>query len=149
MFYSGLNEGPLNKGHSLTDGIGPRPDATGVGMRSMFGGCSIETIVNAMTIDEKVGLVSGHGLWKTAINYRHEIPEIVMTDGTYGVRYAADQIDGTQAGRNELDQLLAVVARRQADPVTAQFGVTRPATCFPNGSSFACSWNVDLAYEFG
>jgi beta-glucosidase len=118
-------------------------------MRSIFGGCSIETVVNAMTVDEKVDLVSGHGMWKTAINYRHEIPEIVMTDGTYGVRYATDQIDGTPAGGNGLDQLLAVVARRQADPVTAQFGVTRPATCFPNGSSFACSWDVDLAYELG
>ncbi|MEF2074174.1 glycoside hydrolase family 3 C-terminal domain-containing protein [Consotaella sp. CSK11QG-6] len=25
----------------------------------------------------------------------------------------------------------------------------KPATCFPNGSAFACSWDVDLAYELG
>lgn len=31
----------------------------------------------------------------------------------------------------------------------ALFSKSKPATCFPNGSTLACSWDVDLVYQMG
>lgn len=106
-------------------------------------------LVDQMTPEEKVALVSGHGLWRTAANYRLNIPEILMTDGTYGVRYSIEQIDGPQDSDSQLASFLSVVNADLSRGVEGAFGSTRPATCFPNGSSFGCSWDVDLAYELG
>ncbi|MDQ0470306.1 beta-glucosidase family protein [Labrys wisconsinensis] len=72
-----------------------------------------------------------------------------MTDGTYGVRYSIEQIEGINDDRTNLEQFLAVVNRRADHTVATEFGSTKPATCFPNGSSFACAWDVDLAHRLG
>jgi len=106
-------------------------------------------IVAEMTNAEKVDLLSGNGLWKSAPNYRLNVPEFVMTDGTYGVRYQSDLIDGVNDDRANLEQFLAVVNRRTEHTIEGDFSGTSPATCFPNGSSFACSWDVDLALQLG
>jgi len=47
------------------------------------------------------------------------IPGIVMTDGTYGVRYSIDQIDNDTPGGQDLDAFLNVVNRRANDVQTA------------------------------
>ncbi|SDA91655.1 beta-glucosidase family protein [Mesorhizobium qingshengii] len=109
----------------------------------------LEALVGQMTLEEKVGMVSGYGLWRTAANYRLNIPEILMTDGTYGVRYSIEQIDGAQDSDSQLAMFLSVVNADVSRSVEGAFGSTRPATCFPNGSSFACSWDVQLAHELG
>jgi beta-glucosidase len=106
-------------------------------------------LVDQMTLEEKVSLVTGYGLWRTAANYRLNIPEVLMTDGTYGVRYSIEQIDGPQDSDSQLASFLSVVNADLSRGVEGAFGSTRPATCFPNGSSFACSWDVDLAHELG
>ncbi|MDM9622920.1 glycosyl hydrolase [Rhizobium sp. AC44/96] len=106
-------------------------------------------LVEQMTLQEKVAMVSGYGLWRTAANYRLNIPEVLMTDGTYGVRYSVEQIDGPQDSDTQLAAFLSVVNADASESVETAFGTTRPATCFPNGSSFACSWDVDLARELG
>ncbi|MFK0166359.1 beta-glucosidase [Rhizobium sp. NPDC090279] len=106
-------------------------------------------LVEQMTLEEKVAMVSGCGLWRTAANYRLNIPEVLMTDGTYGVRYSIEQIDGPQDSESQLAAFLGVVNADLSRGVEGAFGSTRPATCFPNGSSFACSWDVDLAHELG
>lgn len=106
-------------------------------------------LVDEMTLEEKVALSSGSGLWRTAANYRLNIPEILMTDGTYGVRYSIEQIDGPQDSESQLAAFLSVVNADLSRGVEGAFGSTRPATCFPNGSSFACAWDVGLAYELG
>lgn len=106
-------------------------------------------LVGQMTLEEKVAMVSGYGLWRTAANYRLNIPEVLMTDGTYGVRYSIEQIDGSQDSDSQLAAFLGVVNADLSRGVEGAFGSTRPATCFPNGSSFACSWDVDLAHELG
>jgi beta-glucosidase len=102
-----------------------------------------------MSIEEKVAMVSGHGLWRTVANYRLNIPELLMTDGTYGVRYSIEQIDGAHDADNQLASFLSVVNTDLSTGVDSAFGSTRPATCFPNGSSLACSWDLGLAYELG
>ncbi|NEI74887.1 glycosyl hydrolase [Rhizobium lusitanum] len=106
-------------------------------------------LVEQMTLEEKVAMVSGYGLWRTAANYRLNIPEVLMTDGTYGVRYSIEQIDGPQDSDSQLAAFLGVVNADLSRGVEGAFGSTRPATCFPNGSSFACSWDVGLARELG
>lgn len=106
-------------------------------------------LVGEMSLEEKVALTSGFGLWRTAADYRLNIPEILMTDGTYGVRYSIEQIDGPQDSESQLASFLTVVNADLSRGVEGAFGSTRPATCFPNGSSFACSWDVDLAHELG
>ncbi len=106
-------------------------------------------LVEQMTLEEKVAMVSGSGLWRTPANYRLNIPEVLMTDGTYGVRYSIEQIDGPQDSDSQLAAFLGVVNADLSRGVEGAFGSTRPATCFPNGSSFACSWDVDLAHELG
>ncbi|CAH2409668.1 glycoside hydrolase family 3 protein [Mesorhizobium escarrei] len=109
----------------------------------------LSSLVDEMTSEEKADLLTGKGLWRTAANYRLNIPEIIMTDGTYGVRYSIDQIDGINDERTNLEQFLSVVNQRADQPLAPDFSSTRPATCFPNGSAFGCSWDVDLAYELG
>lgn len=107
----------------------------------------VERLLASLTLDEKVALVSGHGLWRTAPITRLGIPAIIMTDGTYGVRYSIEQIDGGEG--NQLEQFFAVVNQRENEVGGSEFGTSKPATCFPNGSSLGCSWDEDLSYELG
>ncbi|OAV52128.1 glycosyl hydrolase [Rhizobium sp. WYCCWR10014] len=108
----------------------------------------IRALVDQMTVAEKVDLLSGRGLWKTASISRLGVPSIVMTDGAHGVRYSTTQID---AGDNDEDSLRAFLdlVGQQGDGSGGMFGATRPATCFPNGNLLGCSWDIDLAYRMG
>lgn len=104
-----------------------------------------ETLVEHLSDEEKVDLVSGHGLWRTAAMKKYGIASIVMTDGTYGVRYSTTQIEADDSGESDLAAFQALV-NQQAD---GMFGSTRPATCFPNGNLLGCSWDVELAMRMG
>jgi beta-glucosidase len=102
-----------------------------------------------MTIEEKVSFLSGKGLWRTLALKHHNIDDIVMTDGTYGVRYDKKQIE--EGASWSVDDFFDVV-NQQADTVESSesvFGLSEPATCFPNGSSIACSWDTELLTEMG
>ncbi len=107
----------------------------------------VEDVVAALTPEQKVDLLSGSGMWRTAALPEHDVPAIVMTDGTYGVRYSVDQIDRRSAGGQDFTAFLAM--RSQPDYLQATWGEHKPATCFPNGSSIGCSWDTDLATELG
>jgi beta-glucosidase len=115
----------------------------------------IEDIIAGMSNDEKVALLTGSGLWRTASLPQHDIPSVLMTDGTYGVRYSTSQIDGDEGW--SLADFAAVVNQRPSEHtesgdgpgIEEMFGASRPATCFPNGSSVACSWDVELAHTMG
>ena len=110
---------------------------------------SLNTLLNTMTTEEKVALLSGSGLWRTKAFEHLGLGDIVMTDGTYGVRYSKAQIE--QGADWCVDDFLNVV-NQQADSKggsEAYFGFSEPATCFPNGSSVGCSWDIDLLEEMG
>lgn len=109
----------------------------------------IAELVQAMSLEEKVDLVSGRGLWRTAVNYRLNIPEVVMTDGTNGVRYSADQIDGEDPGASGFSQFLEVINKPRSETGEQTFGSTRPATVFPSASAVGCSWDADLLHRMG
>ncbi|AOR79230.1 glycoside hydrolase family 3 C-terminal domain-containing protein [Novosphingobium resinovorum] len=104
--------------------------------------------IAAMTPADKAALLTGHGMWRTRALSERGVPALLMTDGAYGVRYSTEQIDDAQEGGQDLEQFLAVVNTRARD-MEAAFGTTRPATCFPNGSAIACSWDVDMARALG
>lgn len=106
------------------------------------------SLAKSMTPEELGDILSGHGMWKTEANARLGIPHIVMTDGTYGVRYSIQQIEQDEKGGQDFEAFLNVVNQRAKD-VEVAWGTMRPATCFPNGSSFACSWDVNLAQTLG
>ncbi|MBT0770139.1 glycoside hydrolase family 3 C-terminal domain-containing protein [Kineosporia sp. J2-2] len=108
----------------------------------------VEDVLRRLTDDEKVDLLSGYGMWKTAGVERLGVPATVMTDGTYGVRYSVPQIDGDEKGGFDLDDFLSVVNRR-ANGVSTAWGETKPATCFPTGAAMACSWDPALARRLG
>lgn len=107
-----------------------------------------DRIVDAMTNQEKVDLLSGFGMWKTAGIAAHGIKPIVMTDGTYGVRYSIPQIDSDERGGMDLDAFLSVVNQRASD-VSIAWGEMKPATCFPNGSAMGNSWDEALMQRLG
>lgn len=116
-----------------------------------------KTLIAAMNAEEKVALLTGSGLWRTASLPEHGIDDIVMTDGTYGVRYSSAQIDGNE--KWSMDDFISVITqtadRANAEEPAAKggsealFSASLPATCFPNGSSLACSWDIDLVYQMG
>lgn len=117
----------------------------------------LNTLIAAMTAEEKVALLTGSRLWRTASLPQHGIADIVMTDGTYGVRYSSAQIDGDE--KWSMDDFISVITQT-ADRVNGEepaakggsealFSPSLPATCFPNGSSLACCWDVDLVYQMG
>lgn len=112
------------------------------------------TTLAAMTTQEKVALLSGQGLWRTAALPHLGIESLIMTDGTYGVRYSTSQIE---QGENWcITDFLSVVGQNAAESQQdsaggseALFSYSRPATCFPNGSSLGCCWDVELTYRMG
>lgn len=112
-------------------------------------------IIAAMTAEEKVALLSGNGLWRTASFPQHGIEDMVMTDGTYGVRYSTSQIE--QGENWNITDFLEVIGQsagnveqeEQKGGSEALFSKSRPATCFPNGSTLACSWDSELVYQMG
>lgn len=115
------------------------------------------TTLAAMSAEEKVALLTGSGLWRTASLPQHGIEDIIMTDGTYGVRYSSAQIDGRE--KWSMDDFISVITQT-ADQASAEepaakggsealFSTSLPATCFPNGSSLACSWDVELVHQMG
>lgn len=106
------------------------------------------SLIAEMTVEEKVALLAGHHMWKTHAIPRLDIPSIIMTDGTYGVRYSIPQIDDDEAGGQDFAAFLSVVNQR-ADHVQIAWGKIKLATCFPNGSSVGCSWDTGLARELG
>jgi beta-glucosidase len=109
---------------------------------------TIASTVEAMTNQEKVDLLSGFGMWKTAAVPAYGIKPIVMTDGTYGVRYSIPQIDSDERGGMDLDAFLSVVNQRASD-VAIAWGEMKPATCFPNGSAMGNSWDEGLMQRLG
>lgn len=105
-----------------------------------------------MTVSDKVTLLTGNGLWKTAQLPELGIEPLTMTDGTYGVRYSPEQID--HEGNWSITDFLGVVNQSADEPSDkkgseALFGHTLPATCFPNGSALACSWDNALVAQMG
>ena len=85
----------------------------------------IKKIISEMTLEEKAGLCSGLDFWRTKQVERLGIPSIMVSDGPHGLRKQPDEAD--------------------------HLGINKsvPATCFPSGSTLACSWDRSLIESVG
>lgn len=88
-----------------------------------MGRLDIEKLLNEMTLIEKAGLCSGADPWHTKAVERLGIPSILVSDGPHGLRKLKE--------------------------VTAGFGESVEAVCFPTASALACSFDRDLIYSLG
>jgi len=85
----------------------------------------INRLLEALTREEKVALVSGADQWHTVAVPRLDIPPIMVADGPHGLRKQATQ--GDHLG----------------------IGVSRPATCFPPAATSGNSWDPSLLFAMG
>jgi beta-glucosidase len=83
----------------------------------------LETLVQAMTLEEKAALCTGAGPWTTTPIARLGIPALVLSDGPHGVRRLAN-----------LNEMASQ---------------SLPATCFPTASCLSATWNPELLHEVG
>ena len=82
-------------------------------------------LIQALTLKQKVALLSGRDIWSTYPIPQQNIPAMYLSDGPHGVR--------KQLGASDHLGLNA----------------SQPATCFPTAAGVANSWNPDLAQEIG
>lgn len=100
-------------------------------------------IVAALSLDEKVSLLSGVGLWQTRGIEEKEIPTVWMADGSNGVRIMRP-VEGVRAQKTS--DFLKVTDLTQDSPT---IGNQYNAVCYPSGASLASTWNTDLIEEMG
>lgn len=79
----------------------------------------IDDILDQMTIEEQVSLLSGEDFWTTATVARLGVPKIKFTDGPNGARGAGTLTGGVKAA------------------------------CFPAAIALGASWNPDLVEQMG
>ncbi|KER69965.1 beta-glucosidase [Burkholderia cepacia] len=79
----------------------------------------IDEILDQMTLEEQVSLLSGEDFWTTAAVARLGVPKIKFTDGPNGARGAGTLTGGVKAA------------------------------CFPAGIALGASWNPDLVEQMG
>ena len=85
---------------------------------------TVDELMNDLTLEEKVALVSGYHFMRTNPVPRLDIPSIKMSDGPHGLR--AQPEDGDNGVTNSL-----------------------PATCFPTASCSANTFNPELLRKMG
>ena len=83
----------------------------------------IKSIIDQMTLEEKISFCSGHDAWHAESLARLGVPEIMMCDGPHGLR---------KRDRNEKGEAYTV-----------------KATCFPPACAMANSWDPSLAERVG
>ncbi len=86
---------------------------------------NVNEIMNNLTLEEKVCLLSGHKSWHTNKVTRVGLPSIFLTDGPHGLR-----------------------KKKEGDKV-AGLGQTELSTCFPAACTTGTSWNKELLYKMG
>src|SRR5512133_121121 len=86
----------------------------------------IDSILKILTIEEKVNMLCGNGLFSSAGIERLGIHDLQYTDGPFGIREELGKKSWAPAGLT-----------------------TDSATFFPTGSALAAAWNPDLAFAYG
>src|SRR5664280_2336214 len=86
----------------------------------------IDIIISGMSLEEKIAMLHGNGMFSSAGISRLSIPDIKYTDGPFGIR---EELEKNSWNSMKL--------------------TTDSATFFPTGSALAATWNPDLAYLLG
>lgn len=85
----------------------------------------ISRLLDSMTSDEKIAMVSGADQWHLTTIPRLHLPSVMVADGPHGLRKQKDE--GDHLG----------------------VGASVPATCFPTAAAMANSWDPDLLVAMG
>jgi beta-glucosidase len=86
----------------------------------------IDSIISAMTLEEKIKMLHKDGMFTSAGIPRLGIPELTSADGPFGVR-------------EELEKYTWKSLHLRTDS----------GTFFPTGTALAATWNYDMAYKYG
>ncbi len=86
----------------------------------------IDSVINLLTLEEKIYMIHGNGMFTSGGVDRLGIPEVHYTDGPTGIR-------------EELE-------RDSWSPLNL---TTDSVTFFPTGTALAATWNEVLAYRYG
>lgn len=87
---------------------------------------AIHQLITQLTLDEKIGMLHGDGIFQTKGVSRLNIPPLKMSDGPMGVR--SEYVKHTWIARGWEDDFV---------------------TYFPSNTALAATWNPKLAYAFG
>ncbi|MBT2290164.1 glycoside hydrolase family 3 C-terminal domain-containing protein [Paenibacillus albidus] len=102
---------------------------------------NISGLVARMTLHEKVMLCTGENSWRTQAFEPLDIPSILMSDGSSGVRFQKDSDVTIPQSFYE-----SISGRFDSEEAISH---THEATCFPSASTVACSWDTDLLQKIG
>ncbi len=83
---------------------------------------NIDETISAMSLDEKLSILTGQDAWSTVPVDRLGVDSVTVSDGPHGLRKV-----------------------KQDKPVLVQY----EAVAFPTYSALAATWNPDLAYSMG
>lgn len=86
----------------------------------------IEELLKQLTLEEKIGMIHGDGLFQTKAVERLGIPAMKFSDGPMGVRKEFRRSEWIDIGTSD-----------------------DYATYLPSNSALAATWNTELAYEAG
>lgn len=87
---------------------------------------NIEDLLKQLTLDEKIGMIHGNGLFQTERVERLGIPQLKMSDGPMGVRNEFEDTSWSCIGHS--DDFVSYL---------------------PCNSALTSTWNKDLAYKLG
>ena len=104
----------------------------------------IPSIIKSMTLDQKIRLCNGRNSWQTMPFEELGIPPLVMSDGTNGIRFQKGDLKDGEPIENLYEDII-----NSGFDTECALDNTYKATCFPSGSTLACSWNPSLAGEIG
>ena len=85
----------------------------------------VKTILNELSLEEKIALCSGKDFWHTEAVNCAELPEVMMCDGPHGLRKQDEKSD--HLGINE----------------------SIKTVCYPSASALAASFDLDVLFELG
>lgn len=102
----------------------------------------VDSILEQLTIEEKVSLCSGFGPWSTKKIERLGIEPVFMSDGPHGPRWMKTQ-SYTQRSEWDMSSLASFTTK------SGYLDLLHPVTNFPSLATLGSSWNRELMREVG